>query len=175
MSSRKDNADQLVQQLRQGLIATQDALEKIIQQQVWKDLGYDTFVELWEDRLGDIEVTGVMRASVVYAMFNDGATEVEVATTVNGVGAKTVASLKQAHVGGLTVKQAEVHARRIQVRLHHRKLPTKRNGIYLDGFTDKELKRWGELAEDLQVDRNEMLRDALREAMNEKVGDYADR
>lgn len=173
--SRKDNAEQLVQQLRQGLIATQDALEKIIQQQAWKDLGYETFLELWEDRLGDVKLTGVMRATVVYALFDEGATEIEVATRVQGVGGSTVNALRQAHNHGLTPKQAEIHSHRVHVRSHPRKLPTKRNGVYLDGFTDKEIKRWNELAEDLEIDRNEMLREALREAMNEKVGDYADR
>lgn len=34
MISRKDNAEQLVQQLRQGLIATQDALREAMNEKV---------------------------------------------------------------------------------------------------------------------------------------------
>ena len=174
ISDRKTYAEQLVQQLRQGLLATQDALEKIIHGRAWEALGYASFRELWDDRLADIELTGVMRATVVYALFNEGANDEQVATTVKGVGGQTVTALRQAHQHGLTPKQGSIHAARTQVRTHTRKLPTKRNGVYLEGFTDKEINRWNDLAEDLGMDRNDMLRDALREAMNEKVGEYAD-
>lgn len=174
ITDRKTYAEQLVQQLRQGLLATQDALQKIIDWKAWEPLGYSSFRELWDDRLADIELTGVMRATVVYAMFSEGANDEQVATTVKGVGGKTVTALRQAHQYGLTPKQGSIHAARTQVRPHTRKLPTKRNGVYLEGFTDTEIKRWNDLAEDLGVDRNDMLREALREAMDAMVGEYAD-
>lgn len=171
----QQQATNLFNQLREGLLATQSAIETIIETKAWEPLGYETFQEAWDDRLSDIKLSGTMRATVVYAMFDQGATDTDIAMTISGVGPKRARSYKQAHKAGLPAKQAETHVdKMIRVKPYTRSLPEKRNSITLSGFADDELSAWNELAKDLGVDRNEMLRDALREAMADimEVEDY---
>lgn len=162
-------ANNLFDQLRSNLLAAQDAIEEVITTRAWEPLGYDTFAEAWEERLHDVKLTGVMRVTVVYAMFNEGASNMDVASTLAGVGGTTVTALRSAYAAGMTPKQADIHASKVYVRSHPRNLPSKRNAVTLMGFTDEELKTWNDMADDLGVDRNDMLKDTLREAMEIKV------
>lgn len=166
-----DEANKLFEQLRAGLLATQVALEEIIRTKAWEPLGYDTFQEAWEDRLSDIELTGVMRATVVLAMFSQGATETEVATTVSGVGPVRAKAYRQAHQAKLPPKKAERHAEKmVPVKRYTRALPERRNALRIEGFSEDEIRTWNALADELGVDRNELLREALREGMKEWGG-----
>lgn len=173
----KANAEKLVQQLRKGLLATQDAIEEIIATKAWKPLGYATFQELWNDRITDIELTGTMRATVVYAMFDEGATDIEAGKAVDGVGGVTASALRQAHRAGMPPKNAAVHVNKMKgrtksgttvVRSHERALPQRRNAITVDGFDEAEIAHWNALAKGLGVDRSELFREAVRMGMKMK-------
>lgn len=162
----EQEAARLFEKLRSGLLATQEALEEIIASKAWEALGYSTFAEAWEDRLSDVKLTGVMEATVVLALFSEGASTTDVALSVAGVGPKKAKAYKQAHSVGMAPKLAERHASKmVNVRPFVRKLPSKRNGLVIDGFTDDEIQAWTDLASDLGVDRSELLREALREGM----------
>lgn len=174
--TNQTTANNLFNQLRDGLLAAQDAIEKIIATRAWEALGYDTFQAAWEDRLADVKLTGSMRATVVYALFDEGASDTDVALTVAGVGSAKARTYRQAHNAGISPEKADQHtSKMVPVQPHQRRLPTKKNAVTLTGFTDTELKAWNDLAHSLDTDRNTLLRDALREGMKawEQIDDDA--
>lgn len=173
-SISKEQAARLWDELKGNLLAVEDGIKQIIATKAWEPLGYETFQDAWEDRLSDVKLTGVMRATVVLAMFEQGATEVEVATTVTGVGPVRSKAYKQAHQAKLTPKKAELHAEKmVPVKPYARSLPERRNALRIEGFDDDEIQAWNALADELGVDRNELLREALREGMKEWGGLHA--
>lgn len=171
MTIDKSTAHKMWERLRGSLLDAQSSIEEIITHKAWEPLGYETFQEAWEDRLSDVKLSGVMRATVVLAMFDQGATEIEVATTVAGVGPVRAKAYKQAHRAKLTPKMAELHAEKmVTVKPYTRSLPERRNALRVEGFHDDEIQAWNRIAEELGVDRNELLREALREGMREWGG-----
>lgn len=171
MTIDKCTASQMWDRLKENLLGVQEALEDIIKNRAWEPLGYDSFADAWVDRLSDVKLSGVMQAAVVLAMFDQGETVEKVATTVSGVGPSRAKAYKQAHDAKLPPKLAERHvARMVPVKPYTRSMPKKRNRIMVEGFTDEEIREWTQLAHDLAVDRNELLREALRAGMKEWSG-----
>ncbi len=107
----KKQAEPLWNQLRGNLLAVEDGIRQIITARAWEPLGYDTFAACWADRLSDLKLAGELRAVVVYAMFDDGATDRDVALAVDGVGVSTVTALRDAHRKGLDAGDASVIVR----------------------------------------------------------------
>lgn len=106
MTISKKKAETIWSDLRGNLLAAQDNISKIIATKAWEPLGYDTFTEAWTDRLGDLKLYGELRAVVVYAMFDEGATTADVTVSMSGVGPSAAKALKQAHCKGLDAKDA---------------------------------------------------------------------
>ncbi|MDN6657585.1 MAG: hypothetical protein L0L18_00940 [Acidipropionibacterium jensenii] len=102
----KQQAETLWANLRSNLLAAEDNIRQIITTRAWEPLGYESFAECWADRLGDVKLAGELRAVVVYAMFDDGATDRDVALAVDGVGVSTVTALRDAHRKGLDAGDA---------------------------------------------------------------------
>ena len=69
-------------------------------------MGYETFAEAWRYNLSDIELSTELRAVVVFAMFDDGASKSDVAKSVAGVGPTTVTALADAHRKGFDAADA---------------------------------------------------------------------
>ena len=107
----KQQAETLWANLRSNLLAAEDNIRQIITTRAWEPLGYESFAECWADRLGDVKLAGELRAVVVFAMFDDGATDRDVAMAVGGVGVSTVTALRDAHRKGLEAGEASVIAR----------------------------------------------------------------
>ena len=170
----KEQAAHLWDGLKGNLLAVEDSIKQIIATKAWEPLGYESFAECWADRLSDLRLTGVVQASVVLAMFDQSESVEKVATTVAGVGPAKAKAYKQAHEAKLPPKLAERHAARmVPVKPYVRSTPQKRNSLIVDGFTDEEIKAWTRLADELSVDRNELLREALRAGMKEWSGVHA--
>lgn len=102
----KQQAETLWANLRSNLLAAEDNIRQIITTRAWEPLGYESFASCWADRLGDVKLTSELRAVVVYAMFEDGATDRDVAIAVDGVGVSTVTALRDAHRKGLDAGDA---------------------------------------------------------------------
>lgn len=116
MTISKKKAETLWSDLRGNLLAAQDNISKIIATKAWEPLGYDTFTEAWTDRLGDLKLYGELRAVVVYAMFDEGATTADVTVSMSGVGPATAKALKQAHGKGLDPKNVSASSKAADYR-----------------------------------------------------------
>ena len=102
----KIEAQQLWDNLRGSLLETEKNIRVIIEQRAWEPLGYETFAEAWRDNLSDIELSTELRAVVVFAMFDDGASKSDVAKSVAGVGPTTVTALSNYHSKGFDASDA---------------------------------------------------------------------
>lgn len=111
MAISKKRAEALWQDLRSALEMSEQKIAEIVKTRAWEPLGYSSFAECWADRLGDLRLSGEIRAAVVYAMFDDGADLREVVGAVAGVGAVEAKKLKAAKTRGLSAKGAETLVR----------------------------------------------------------------
>lgn len=176
MSMNKKQAEQLWNELRGSLLATEETLKAIIEHRAWEPLGYDTFHEAWADRMGGVQLSGAIEASVVFAMFDSGATPADAAHVVKGVGPRRAKAYHQAHGVGMAPADAEAHAVRMMrvnmkpgetfVPAHVRGKAKRRNQIIMDGFTDDEIVAWKREAEELDMPWKDFCREKFREAMN---------
>ena len=101
-----DEAQKLWDNLRSSLLETEKNIRAIINTRAWEPLGYDSFAEAWRDNLSDIELSTELRAVVVFAMFDDGASKSDVAKSVAGVGPTTVTALSNYHSKGFDAADA---------------------------------------------------------------------
>lgn len=131
MTISKKKAETLWSDLRGNLLAAQDNISKIIATKAWEPLGYDTFTEAWTDRLGDLKLHGELRAVVVYAMFDEGATTADVTVSMAGVGPSTAKALKQAHGKGLDAKDAHTISNASQRRDRRTTGPNKPRTVFV--------------------------------------------
>ena len=179
MSMNKKQAEQLWASLKGNLLATEDNLKQIIEHKAWEPLGYATFHEAWADRMGGVQLSGAMEASVIFAMFDSGATPTEAALSVKGVGPKRAKAYHQAHEVGMSPADAEAHASQMMrvnmkpgetfVPAHVRGKAKRRNQIIMDGFTDDEITAWKREAEELDMPWRDFCRERFREAMSSDV------
>ena len=117
----KMEAQQLWDNLRGSLLETEKNIRAIINTRAWEPLGYETFAEAWRDNLSDIELSTELRAVVVFAMFDDGASKSDVAKSVAGVGPTTVTALADAHRKGFDAADAAY------LSFRKRRTPTPKN------------------------------------------------
>lgn len=180
----KAEANNLWNDLKNNLLLAQETLEKIVESRAWEPLGYETFVDAWADRLSGVPLAGVMEANVVYAMFDSGAEVDDAHKAVASVGPAKARAYKQAHDAKLAPKDAFLHAGSMSrvkrqtpppgsifVEAHYRKQGSRRNSVYLEGFTDEEIDTWKAVASKRKIDYREWLKSLLREAANEAVAE----
>ena len=179
MSIDKSTAFKLWNELRGSLLATEETLKQIIEHKAWEPLGYGTFHEAWADRMGGVQLSGAMEASVIFAMFDSGATPADAALSVKGVGPLRAKAYKQAHGVGMSPVDAEAHASQMMrvnmkpgetfIPAHVRGKAKRRNQIIMDGFTDDEITAWKREAEELDMPWRDFCRERFREAMSSDV------
>lgn len=121
MAISKKRAEALWQDLRSALELTEAKIQEIVKARAWEPLGFDSFADCWADRLGDLRLSGEIRAAVVYAMFDDGADLREVVGAVQGVGPVEVKKLKAAKSRGLSPVAGATFS---TVREHPRRKPS---------------------------------------------------
>lgn len=102
----RSEAEALWASLKGNLLAAEDDIRTIIDTRAWEPLGFDSFVACWEDRLHELKLSSDLLAVVVYAMFDDGASDREVALAVAGVGPQTVTGLRKGYNAGMDAKDA---------------------------------------------------------------------
>ena len=176
MSIDKSTAFKLWDSLRENLLATEETLKQIIEYRAWEPLGYAAFHEAWADRMGEVQLSGAMEASVIFAMFDSGATPADAALSVKGVGPKRAKAYHQAHGVGMSPADAEAHASRMMrvnmkpgetfIPAHVRGKAKRRNRIIMDGFTDDEIVAWKREAEEMDMPWRDFCRERFREAMS---------
>lgn len=102
----KKQAAELWANLRASLLAVEDGVRQIIATRAWEPLGYETFAACWTAELGDLKLSRELRAVVVFGMFEDAATDADVARAVAGVGVSEVSALRDAHTRGMDAHDA---------------------------------------------------------------------
>lgn len=175
----KTEAQALWNRVRSGLMGLERDLKEIVENRAWEPLGYVSFVEAWEAELAGVELSGIMEASAVLALYSSGATIEEVQSSVSGVGPVKAKAYHQAHRAEMDTKQAYNHAASMSavptVKLedgetwaeaHVRKRPERRNSILLDDFTDQQIESWKKYASASDVKFKQLCRTVFIEAMN---------
>ena len=94
---------------RAGYEEYQRAIKEGIANQDWKTLGYNTFLDYWTDRWGDIAPTPDILPHVVYEMLNEGNTNDAIADVVTGVGPEGVANLRRQKNSGVPAEKADAN------------------------------------------------------------------
>ncbi len=99
-------AEALWSGLRENLLAVEDGIRQIIATRAWEPLGFESFAECWQARLSDVKLSKELRAVVVFAMFEDDATEADAARAVAGTGVVEVRALHSAWSQGMDARDA---------------------------------------------------------------------
>ena len=89
----KEQAQKLVDEARAGLVTFETALRRIIETEAWTPLGYGSFIELYRAEFGDNVLAGEIKAVVVYAALDGGASHEEIREAFAGVASTTVESM----------------------------------------------------------------------------------
>lgn len=171
MSLTQPEANRMWDDLRKGLLATQDAIKKIVENRAWEPLGYSSFIEAWEDRVKGIPLADAVQVEVVYLMFDQGATATEV-SEATGTKKKLTEGLQNAKELGLPASVATFHAERVTreprisddnetiVRQHTRKRRSREANVHLH-IGNEKLKEWRKYADEAQLDFKTWLEDSL--------------
>ncbi|MEA1796714.1 hypothetical protein [Rhodococcus qingshengii] len=155
------NAEQLWSDLRGHFANAQEIISEIIATKAWEPLGYSTFAEAWTDRMAGVPLaTEVVRAHVVYALFDDGLSEEE-AVQALGIGSRVGISaakrLKEQHELGVPAALAST-----RVRSHFRNKPSPPKTIHVELSPD-EYAEFKAIAIAREMDVAELASVAVRE------------
>lgn len=117
----KAQAEALVLEIREGLLNVERTFTEFIAGKGWVALGYVSFQECWMDRFRDIRLaTDAMRATVVYALLDEGRDDDEIVRTTAGkIRDEAVRGLRRQKAHGVPPHRAST-----RVRSHERKLPS---------------------------------------------------
>lgn len=74
----KTYVEKLIKEAAQGLVTFEENIHEIIRVRAWNILGYDSFIDLWNDRFPNTKLNVSIRGVVIDQMFQDGATDREV-------------------------------------------------------------------------------------------------
>lgn len=160
--------------LRRHLLAADEALHAIINQQEWLTLGYNHLHEAWKVEMKGVSLTGIHRAKIIRAMFDDQSTFEQVAEAIHGVGYRTAQLHFDAYVQGMGIEETVAYVGQrlavgsgegIFVRGHFRTNKyVKRNSLRMEGFRDEELKEWRHIAAQNDMSLAEWAKQMLRDA-----------
>lgn len=142
-AKQKQEAEALWLKLATGFIMCEEAITSIIENKAWLPLGYATFAEAWRDRMSEIRLAVELNGHVVFALFDDGLTDMEIATIVKGIGVQNAANLRSQKSSGVLAGQA------IPTRgARPKKYPPSRDfALHLE-FTPDEIAEWKAIALD---------------------------
>ena len=164
----KKSAEQLWTRLRNGFLLMDEVISEIVANRAWEPLGFDSFAACWAEKMAGVRLAGAMKAHVVYALFDSGASVDDVADAVTGVGPVEARGLSEAYSRGVAAEDADVVVRArksasaTRVREHERRRPVRRGTLSVSGFEADELKEWRKTAEDAGVEFDEWMRRVVR-------------
>lgn len=157
-------AMELWDRLRTLFLATQDTLEKIIYEKAWEPLGYASFAEAWQDKMGDITLASELRPHVVYQLLADGLNVNAIAAAVKGVGPAAVAGLQRQRSNGVPAK----HASLTVVSRHLRNKPAPRSTLHLE-VGESAYVEYQRIAKKVKMTVEEIALDAIKARFKELV------
>ncbi len=154
-------AESLWSDLRDAFVNAERKIKEIIEAKAWEPLGYDTFAEAWNDRMAGVRLaTDAARAHVVYALFDDGASDEQVYETVGGIGSgvtpDAIKTLKRQKSNGVPVNRATT-----RVKSHDRERPTAPKTVRVE-LTPDEFDQYKTVVKRLNLDLADEAGKALR-------------
>lgn len=156
----KAAAGKMWDELRGHLVNAEKCIAKIIDAKAWEPLGYTSFAEAWAARMQGVPLaTDVMRAHVVYAMFDAGLDDAEVldATGIGSqVGPRSVAALRRQKAAGVPPELAST-----RVKAHYRKKPGAPRTVHVE-LTEREYAAFREYAESQELDTASLAAQLIR-------------
>lgn len=147
-------ARRLVDLSKQHLGNFERCLSEIVKTRAWEALGYESFPEFYTAEYADFTLFPEMRAHVVYALFDEGASIDEVAQSVKGIGEESAKALKRQRNNGVPADMA-------LVREHLRQSPRRPYVIHLDVGPD-DLADFRRIAQELGTSIEEIAIPAVR-------------
>lgn len=158
----KEQAEEVWDELRRSVLNVESGIIAIIENELWIPLGYPSFAVAWGDRMKGIRLaTDALRAHVVYQMFKEGKTDVEVATTLVGVGGATIETLRREYNGGVPVHGAK--GRNTPVQYIPKEKGPYQSGSMLLLFDPWEVVEFRRIAKEQGLFYRDVARDAVRE------------
>lgn len=166
--TERQKAEALWSSLRDAFANAEKIIVTICETKAWEPLGHASFAEAWTARLRGLRLTtDVMRAHVVYALFDSGL-DVEEIIQATGVGDRSVAALARQRASGVPAGLATT-----RVRAHDRALPSEARMLHVE-LSPGELETFKSIAAsrglDVQDEATKALRKHFRSLERVRVG-----
>jgi hypothetical protein len=155
-------ATELLASIRTSLANAEACIIELIKGRAWEVLGYETFTQMWNVEFKGIRLaTELLRAHIIYAMFDEGASPGQVARQTAGrVGEQEAEKYLQKYRNGTPPEVATT-----RVRAHDRVLPSEPKYVHIE-VLPSELETWKGIAEarglNFQVEAKKALAEHFR-------------
>jgi hypothetical protein len=162
----KEEAEALWAEIADNLRNAEDGLKRAVVTRAWEPLGYSSFEAVWNAKLKGIRLaTDCMRATVVYALLDEGKRDDEI-VSATGLGDRSVAVLRLQKEKGVPSDLATT-----RVRAHERSTPSPAVHIHVRFDTASERSEVVEIVESRGYAVEEWARKVLvREARRLEAG-----
>lgn len=164
----KAEAEKLWRGLADAFESADKKIKCIIDTRAWEPLGYDNFIDAWNERIGNKTTLGTLaKAHVVWAFFDGGATEADVVKAI-GVGDETASRWARERKAGVPASAASPtrpKANATTVRQHERAKPSQAHTVKVE-LTPEEYKDFTAQAKAAGVTLEGLAANALRNYFN---------
>ncbi|MFI8660776.1 hypothetical protein ACIGKR_12360 [Rhodococcus qingshengii] len=161
-------AEKMWADLKGHFVNAEKTIIQIIQARAWEPLGYDSFVEAWQEKMAGVRLASTeLRAHVVYAMFDEGLSEAGVNDVLgvgSGIGPSQVKVLKRQKLNGVPAAAATC-----RVPAYERRLPCVPRRIHVE-FQEDEYADFFRIATALELNVHEVAASAVRAAFADLAG-----
>lgn len=173
----KEDAQALLDNIRNGLINVEKNLVELVKVRGWEALGYDTFSEMWKTELDGVPLARAMsQAHVCWALFAEKMSDEDIQELLGGkIGDKKLKYLREQHDVGVPAELASITPPRQKVtpkpgesvvREHTRAPRSAPQVLHVPGFTQDELKKFTEISLELGKSRDEIAEKLIREGFS---------
>lgn len=113
MSDKREQAEALLNEIRDGLVNVEARIKDLIEMRGWEALGYKSFGAMWTDRLRGITLAKQLNGYVLYQLIEEGMSDTEAAITAKlpGVGRDAVAGYREQRARGIGPTVAPIPGR----------------------------------------------------------------
>lgn len=112
----KAKARKLVNTAKVSLNGLYDTLQEIIKTEAWTPLGYGSFTHMYEEEFSGMPLAAEMKAPILYAMIEDGASDFDISKAVPGVGPAKIESARRQQRNGIPADKAYLSPVRAHLR-----------------------------------------------------------
>lgn len=182
MTYTKKNAEKIWSRLKVNLLAADDLIQEIIENKLWKPLGYDTFIEAWTEKMRGVKLAEVTTARIIYQAFDEGATDMDIVGSGLTSNDSEVLQARRAHDLGVDAEHAPTLMRsrkkahieydkdsdRLKVSSHERRVPSAQANVHMS-FPRSKYEAWAEYAKENNLSFRSWMKDTMEQAMDEQL------